>query len=47
MGGEETWPVPLSDGFHKGEEAVICSECMWRKRGGAVVHLSVERSVGL
>lgn len=33
-GGEETWAEPLSKCFHKGEEAVICAECVWRKCGG-------------
>lgn len=45
--GKETWAKLLSNCFHKGEEAVICTECIWRKRGGALVHLVMAKRVGL
>lgn len=45
--GKTTWAKLLSNCFHKGEEAVICTECIGRKHGGVLVHLVMARRVGL
>lgn len=46
-GAKEKWATLLSNCFHYAEEAVICTECIRRKRVGVLVHLVMEKRVGL